>query len=91
MKRVFMEFTPLDISTNLDASPWNDLPPDQIIHGQLTRIGLLPDGTVNGRATVALAALTDDGKTVIVETTWALFNTAAQAFAASPVARNEPT
>ena len=80
--------TPLEICADLAAYPWSDLPSDPL-HGMVERIGLLPDGTSTGRASIALTVRLDDGRTVVAETTWRLFNVAARALAASPIATAE--
>ena len=82
--------TPLEVSADLDRAPWSDLGARTVTHGMVQRIGLLPNGTQNGRASVALVIRTDDGRIVVAETTWRLFNVAARALAASPVAAAEP-
>ena len=82
------QFTSVDIRPNLEAAPWTDLGaaggPD--LHGTVERVGLLPNGTQGGRPSVALLIRLGDGRTVVAETTWALYNGAARALAASPVA-----
>lgn len=86
---------PLTVTTNIDLDPWTDLDRDQLIYNpggvtaSVTRIGLLPDGTEQGRATVMFELKLPDGTPVIAETTWRLFNAAARALAASPVAEME--
>lgn len=79
--------TPLDVRPNLETAPWTT-PVAQI--GRLTSVGLLPAGTASGRASVALRATLEDGTEVIIETTWRLFEAAARALSASPVAQAEP-
>jgi hypothetical protein len=59
--------------------------------GELTAIGLLRHGTKGGKATVSMVITLRDGKQVFAETTWALFQTAATALAASPIAIEEAT
>lgn len=81
--------TPLDIRPDIAAHPWDDVDPKALAHGTLVRVGLLRHGTTEGRASVALMVKLDDGRTVIAETTWRLFHTAARALAASPVAAEE--
>lgn len=82
--------TPIELRTDLESSPWTDLQRDDLRLGRLTRVGLLPNGTVTGRATVAVVGEMEDGTPVILETTWALFNAAAHALAVSPIAVAEP-
>jgi len=77
----------LTITPDIDRAPWTDL--TEVIPGKLTRIGLLRNGTEQGRATIALVIQLDDGSHVVAETTWRLFNASARALAVSPVAREE--
>lgn len=77
----------LTITPDIERAPWTDI--EAPSRGTLERIGLLRNGTVEGRATVALVIRLDDGTAVIVETTWRLFNTSARALAVSPVAQEE--
>lgn len=77
----------LTITPDIDQAPWTDL--TEVIPGKLARIGLLRNGTEQGRATIALVIQLDDGTHVVAETTWRLFNASARALAASPVAREE--
>lgn len=79
----------LDLRIDLEQTPWTDLRPATLLHGGLTGIGLLRHGTSEGRASVALRIRLDDGRTVIAETTWRLFHTAARALAVSPVIAEE--
>lgn len=79
---------PLSITTNLDIDPWTDLPPD-IPFGSIERMGLLPNGTVEGRATVALVIRLEDGSLVGAQTTLRLLNTATHALLATPTAQME--
>lgn len=79
---------PLIVTVNLDIDPWTDLPPD-IPFGTIERIGLLPNGTKEGRATVALVVRLEDGSLVGAQTTLRLLNTATHALLASPVAQME--
>jgi hypothetical protein len=72
-------FTPLDVTTNMDAQPWTDIDRNTLLHGTIDRIGLLPNGTTGGRASIAIAVTLDDGRVVIAETTWRLFDAAARA------------
>lgn len=81
--------TPLDVRTDIERAPYTELDPKATLHGQLVSIGLLRNGTTKGRASVALVVRLDDGRHVIAETTWRLFNTAAQALAASPTIAEE--
>jgi hypothetical protein len=80
---------PLSITTNLELDPWTDLQREDIIPGTIERIGILPNGTQQQRACVELLIRLPDGRTVIAETTLRLFNVAARAVAATPVAQME--
>jgi hypothetical protein len=80
---------PLTITPDIERAPWNDLPEDTTLDGKLERIGLLRNGTTGGRASVGLVVRLPDGTAVVAQTTWRLFNTAARALAASPVASEE--
>lgn len=81
-------FTSLQIVPDIDTrGPWTDLPDAET--GTLERIGLLRNGTAEGRAAVALVIRLDDGRAVLAQTTWRLFTNAAQALAASAVAAEE--
>lgn len=79
----------IDIRPNLDQAPWTDLADGaltgDVAGGKITRVGLLPRGTVSGAPTVGVVIELDDGRRVVGETTWALFEGAARALAASPV------
>lgn len=80
---------PLNITTNLELDPWTDLKRDEITPGVIERVGVLPNGTQQGRACVELLIRLPDGRPVIAETTLRLFNMAARAVAATPVAQME--
>lgn len=79
---------PLSVTPDVARAPWTDIP-QTAPQGRLERIGLLRNGTVEGRATVGLVVRLPDGTAVVAETTWRLFNAAARALAASPVASEE--
>lgn len=80
---------PLSITPDIERAPWTDIPQTSP-QGKLERLGLLRNGTHQGRATVGLVIRLPDGTAVVAETTWRLFNAAARALAASPVASEEP-
>ncbi|RNL60998.1 hypothetical protein EFK50_16555 [Nocardioides marmoriginsengisoli] len=86
---------PLHVTANLDIDPWRDLEDIGLplnIDGQtakIERIGVLPNATHNGRACVELLLRLPDGRLLIAETTMRLFNAAAAAIAATPVAQLE--
>lgn len=83
----------LNIRANLELDPWTDIKPGDVANwGQdavIERAGLLPNGTAEGRATVAILVRLADGQVVLAETTLRLFLTAAAAFGASPIAEME--
>jgi hypothetical protein len=82
--------TPLDVRTDMDTNPWTHVrPADLAGQGRLESVGLLRHGTAEGRATVALLVKLEDGRYVVAETTWRLFNSAARALAGSPAAAEE--
>lgn len=79
----------LDVRPNLDQAPFDDLDRTTLLHGSLTAIGLLPAGTSQGQASVAMVVVIDDGRKVVVECTWRLLRAAARALDASPLGRDE--
>ncbi|HEY9413156.1 MAG TPA: hypothetical protein VIQ30_00220 [Pseudonocardia sp.] len=79
---------PLSVTPDIDLAPWTDIPATTP-QGRLERIGLLRNGTSEGRATVGLVIRLPDGTAVVAETTWRLFNTSARALAASPIASEQ--
>jgi hypothetical protein len=79
----------LDVRPDLSADPWRDLNADDLRRGELTRVALLPEGTTDACASVALLAVLDDGTQVVIETTWRLLRTAVRAIAASPAGQRE--
>lgn len=86
---------PIDITPDIDASPWDHLSPEVMPlnpDGEpalLQRIGLLRNGTQEGRAVVLMQLTLPDGTTVIAQTTWRLMATAVRALEAGPVGREE--
>lgn len=80
---------PLNITLNLDIDPWTDLQEAEVPFGNVVRIGVLPNGTQQGRATVALVIELEDGTLVGAQTTLRLFHMAAAAVLASPTAQME--
>lgn len=58
---------------------WPDLDVAQALHGTLTAVSSLEQGTTGGRPTVALRIKLDDGREVVAETTVRLFQTIAGA------------
>jgi hypothetical protein len=82
-------FPPLSVSVDIEQDPWSDIDLATVENAHLIRIGLLRHGTVEGKATVAMLVVTHDGRKIIVQTSWLLFNTAARALAAGPVGSEE--
>lgn len=81
-------FTALDVRPDMGATPWDDLPEDGIV-GHIERIGLLPNGTTKGRASVAIAVRMPNGEVIIAETTWRLLGSAVRALDLSPQGQHE--
>ena len=80
---------PIQITFDLDRNPWTDLRDAEIDFGNVTRIGLLRHGTVEGNATVALVVTLEDGRQIGAQTTWALLRTVYGALNASPIVAEE--
>lgn len=78
----------LHITPDVDRAPWTDIEPDALA-GDLVRIGLLRNGTTEGRASVGLVVQLPDGTHVIAQTTWRLLHNAVRALAAGPVGSEE--
>lgn len=76
---------PLDIQIDPAQPAWPDVQGAE--HGMIERIVYLNDATVEGNAAVALLIRLPDGRFVIGQTTYRLFNTAARSIAASPHVR----
>lgn len=55
---------------------------DDLIECTDLRIGALADGTEGGKPSIVIAAVTPDGKPVVIQTTLALFLSAGDAFKA---------
>lgn len=83
-------WTKLEITPDVERSPWVEIDPSTAIEAPIVRIGLLRNGTTTGRASVALAIPLPDGRVVLAQTTWRLFHTAARSLAASAIAQAEP-
>lgn len=85
----------LGVTLNLDIDPWERPRTDRKSlnpRGEscgITRLGVFPNGTSNGRATVMLEVRTPDGVTGIAEVSLRNFLAAAAAIAACPVAQLE--
>lgn len=77
-------FTGLDIHFDGDDA-WPDLAPDapnrpEVVHGDLTSIAALANGTAKGKPSVAFRVELPDGRVVIAQTTLALLVTATRGF-----------
>ena len=76
----------LQITTDIEATPWTDLEsPDREI-GTITRVGLLPRGMASGRPTLSAIITMRDSTPVVGQTSWAMMRNAVAALGASPVA-----
>lgn len=77
-------FTGLSIDLEIADGEWRkhlaDVSTTQ--GGRIERVGILPLSTANHLPTFQLMATLDDGKQVVVETTWALMRNAAHAIEA---------
>lgn len=82
-------FTSLDVRTDIDLSPWDDVDSTPATIAGVERIGLLRNGTTRGRASVILLVRLPDGGTVVAQTSWRLFRTACQVLVESPLAAEE--
>lgn len=73
----------MKIILNVDDAPARDLDPAKIIHvTETVTVIRIPRGMQSGKSSVMLRLDLPDGRTVLAETSMALFLTAAQAFAA---------
>lgn len=73
----------LSVITNGDNC-WPDLKQKGFIEGRWVGIARLPNGTVQGNATVTVRIELPDGRTVLAETTLALLSSAVRAFEVAP-------
>ncbi len=62
---------PLSVTPNINEAPWKDCAEVAEMSGVM-RIGLLPGGTVEGNAVVALLIQNADGSKVLAQTTYKL-------------------
>lgn len=69
----------LSVITNGDNC-WPDLKDKRFVVGNWVGIARLPNGTVQGNATVTVRIELPDGRTVLAETTLALLSSAIRAF-----------
>lgn len=87
---------PITVTPDMSVNPWlenraeihdyaNNHPGPAVVE----KIGLLPEGTTSGRATVELLIRMPDGTVVLAETTLRLFRLASAALLASPIAEAE--
>lgn len=75
-------YTGLSIDLEIKDGEWSkyvNTAPGVTRHGQIIRVGNLPNATVNGKPGFQLLAVMDDGTQVIVETTWTLMRNAVRA------------
>ena len=74
---------PLNITPNIDNSPWTELNGPRAYPGlgTIVRIGRLPSGTSSGKSTVSIMIEMPDGKLVAGQTTMALMVAAVRALA----------
>jgi len=89
--------TALAVTMNLELNPWLDLTREATplntdgLSATIDRIGLLPNATIEGRASVILWITLPGGTVVAAETTLRMFRAASAALLASPVAElDEP-
>lgn len=83
---------PLAVTANLEIDPWRDIDPETLItedNAMVSRIGLLPNGTDQGRAVVGLLIELPDGRQVVAQTSLRNFAVAAAFLLNSPVAQLE--
>lgn len=72
---------PLDITANIEESPWTECA-GVLAGGDLSTIekmGLLPRGTALGQPVVMIKMVTPTGQVVVGQTSWKLFRAAARA------------
>lgn len=74
--------TPLTITPDVEAHPWDDLADRDVATGTLDRVGGAPNGTARGLPIVAVGIELPDGTVALGETTLALFLSAADALRA---------
>jgi hypothetical protein len=76
----------LSITMNLDEAPWRDLDgtPDEDC-GIIERIGLLPNGTTEGKAIAAVVIRFADGTHAVGQVKWGMLKAAVHSFEISPV------
>lgn len=62
--------TVLSVDMTIEDGAWREYAGDKPLHGVLTRIGVLPGGMKSGAPSAALLAYLDDGRSVVIETSW---------------------
>lgn len=82
--------TPIEVVADLTETPFNDTNYDAEIHADrrsavVVGIGLMPEGTSDGRPSAMLTIRLPDGRLVVAETTWRLLHVAVRALATSPL------
>ena len=60
----------LAIDLQIEDGAWGPYLGPAPLHGQLTRIGVLPHGMSSGRPSAGLLVVLDDGRAVLAETSW---------------------
>jgi len=78
----FVGFTPLEINLTGGDNAWPELQGTDYGRGKMTHALLLVGGTDRGNHSIAVRGKLDDGREVVLETTWALFYAAAHGFEA---------
>jgi hypothetical protein len=83
----------LSITANLDLNPWDDLKAQaesgQLQFGTVERVGMMPAGMHSGKAAVMIAGTTDEGKPIVLQVSWAMFQMAYAGLSGTPTAQME--
>ena len=80
-KDFMKNFTGMGVDLSIEDGEWKKYLGANPKHGRIERVGILPNSTSLGKPTFQVLARMDDGTMIVVETTWALINTAARAIA----------
>lgn len=72
----------LDVRPNLERDPFDHLADREWLAGQVTRVGVLPNGTVEGRPALVVVILLPDGVRVAGAVPYKAAEAAARALAA---------
>ena len=81
--------TQMQITPDIDMESWTEMAAPGLVKGDITRVGLLRNGTVEGRAAFEMLIRLPDGNLCWVETTWRLMRAACAALNAGPVGSEE--